>query len=144
MGILHKINNKHVWASGRMLVRNRDWCGSRTVAKKGLWKTFLAIYSFITVQYRNPMDMTPIILGTCWLSRTTTTILEGCHLLDRMEKCMVKARYLEGPNKSSELAPVYCLLASGKRLLTTKKTQSGAGIHLPAPSRPCCHMTKLL
>lgn len=84
--------------SSRMLVRNRDWCGSRTVAKKGLWKTFLAIYSFITVQYRNPMDMTPIILGTCWLSRTTTTILEGCHLLDRMEKCMVKARYLEGPN----------------------------------------------
>lgn len=93
LSLLHFID-----LSSRMLVRKKDWCGSRTVAKKGLWKTFLAIYSLITVQNRNPMDMTPIILGTCWLSRTTTTILEGCHLLDRMEKCMVKTRYLEGPN----------------------------------------------
>nr|XP_034333961.1 uncharacterized protein LOC117691615 isoform X2 [Crassostrea gigas] len=28
MGILYHINNKHVWAGGRMLVTNRDWCGS--------------------------------------------------------------------------------------------------------------------
>ncbi|XP_065945318.1 uncharacterized protein [Magallana gigas] len=28
MGILYHINNKHVWAGGRMLVTNRDWSGS--------------------------------------------------------------------------------------------------------------------
>lgn len=28
MGILYHIINKHVWAGERMLVTNRDWCGS--------------------------------------------------------------------------------------------------------------------